>query len=479
MADVTTDLTTANYKDLRKLQVYRLGNSGNSTSTRTYTVNDYYWSQFSHIVPSDPRYIQKIILEEFQPDPVIDTGKIIDSLLNSDWLKGVADTSGVSKSGSLEGVLMKGFSNVLGNVVKAGLTATSAITEAALMEQAYKNPTSLIEFPIKILEELFPGRFLNTYELPYFESKYLQSDPSGSWTAKGGEQLYGTKSKTLMKEGMNIEFPTTPKWSIEGSGTSNFTNFEFYLINDTDDHLLRNYKLIHSIMAGTMWLQLGGVQKSPNVYRVIIPGRDFRFFCSVRLTVTMAGKLRTNDFVAKKIWWQSLGIDTDAYYRYSQGSEGSGDAGAKNFEAIQPGTLFPDAYHLKFAIDELTPNHFNNYINYMMTGGGNVAKGVAQSAYINRPGEVINNALRGAGGVLYEVGAYAGSVATGAIGGVAGGAYNAATGLAGAAAGAAGAAGRTIGGAASTVVSMPSNVAASTSNLLSNTFDFQGWFGGA
>ncbi len=450
MAETTSDFQTANYKDLRKLQVYRLGNSSNASSSRSYTISDYYWSEFSRIVPSDPNYIQKIILEEFQPDPVIDTGKIIDSLLNSDWLSTVADTKGGK---GLEGVLMKGFSNVLGNIVKAGLTATSAITEAALMEQAYKNPTSLIQFPIKILEELFPGRFLNTYEFPYFESKYLQSDPAGSWTAKGGEQLYGTKAKTLMKEGMNIEFPTTPKWSIEGSGTPNFTNFEFYLINDTDEHLFQNFKLIHSFMPGTMWIQLGGVQKSPNVYRVIIPGRDFRFFCSVRLNVTVAGKLRTNGLVAHKIRNQNTGLGTKDYYEYTVGNGGSGETEYNWFMAIADNHLFPDAYHLKFVIDELTPNHFNNYINYMMTGGGQVSKGVPQSAYVNRPGEVLKNAIQGTGGVVSEVAGYVAGTLTGSetVG-------NAVTGVTG------------------TVVNLPVTVTSATYNLLSKTAGvFTGW----
>ncbi len=137
MAETTSDFQTANYKDLRKLQVYRLGNSSNASSSRSYTISDYYWSEFSRIVPSDPNYIQKIILEEFQPDPVIDTGKIIDSLLNSDWLSTVADTKGGK---GLEGVLMKGFSNVLGNIVKAGLTATAPSQRPLLWSRLIRIP---------------------------------------------------------------------------------------------------------------------------------------------------------------------------------------------------------------------------------------------------------------------------------------------------------------------------------------------------
>lgn len=337
----SSDIYKANYNDLRKLQLYRLQQNGNNP--RVFSINDYKWSEQNNLNFADPNNVQKIILEEFQPDPIFDIGRFIDVLFGR-----------ISKSVEGEKTTTTTEFSILGRVV--GSTISSAIqsglsygAEKAIMSSYLSNPQQAIKFPIDLIKRMFPGRFLNRYELPFFEKNYLDTTNSGTWSTQGSSRVLGTALHKIFQENMNLDFPTAPTWTCGDNKGKDF-KFDLYLINDNSDALVKNFRFLHSLISGTFWLQLSVLQKSPNIYRVTVPGRFVKYFCAIGINSEMVGKLRTNPDAASIL-------------------------NNNNFSAIKENTLFPDAYKLEIQVQDLTPNHFNNYINYLMEGDNTVAIG--------------------------------------------------------------------------------------------------------
>jgi hypothetical protein len=249
-----------------------------------------------------------------------------------------------------------------GIVAGAAAGFLAPATEEYLMKQYYDNPQSAIEFPMELIKRLFPGTYLNTFEMPYFDELYMDSTADrGSWSMGGSERVLGTAAKKFVTEMMNIDFPTAPAWehSIQSGKGFNMKN-KFYLINDTTENLVKNFKFIHALMSGTYWIQLSVMQKSPNLYKVVVPGRFTKWFCDIGAVVTMDGKLRTNP--------DAVSLINNAGGGSLSVKNAKGESTDTTFKAIKSGTLFPDVYKVEMTITDLTPNHFNQYMDYMING---------------------------------------------------------------------------------------------------------------
>jgi hypothetical protein len=83
------------------------------------------------------------------------------------------------------------------------------------------------------------------------------------------------------------------------------------------------------------------VQKSPNVYDIEVPGCFHIYFAAMGMEVTRVGKLRTNNKAA---------------------------ASLSGFKSITSETIWPDAYKITINVNDLCPNNFNNYIDYLVNG---------------------------------------------------------------------------------------------------------------
>lgn len=322
-----------NYNDLRGLQKYRLQQNGKIA--RVFSINDYKWGEHNTLNYADTESVQKIILEEFQPDPVLDIGRMIDVFLNK-------TTRSVEGMKTTTGTIPTQFGNFIGNSISSAIQGGIGwVAESAIMANYLANPESVIKFPIELIKKMIPGKFLNRYELPFFERTYLDTTNSGSWSTQGSTRVLGSALHKIFQENMNVDFPTAPTWTCGDNKGKDF-KFDLYLINDNTENLIKNFRFLHSLISGTFWIQLSVLQKSPNLYRVTVPGRFIKYFCAMGINCEMVGKLRTNSTAANTL---SVGI---------------------NNGAISSSTLFPDAYKLDISIQDLTPNHFNNYINYMI-----------------------------------------------------------------------------------------------------------------
>lgn len=318
--------------------------------------------------------VQSIVLNEFQPQNIAYMTKYAGTLLRI--LEG--------EKGPISNFI-SGVFNFMGNV-SAPLSAQSI---NALIERYSANPSLLygnsspapdsIGNPIEMIRKMFNGgKWLNTYELPFFKNTYLEAKMYEQWTVGGIDQQMGDNLSKIAKDGLSIDFPTTPTFKIGDMGKAGYSSdslhFSFYLINKSVEWLERNFRFLHAFYAGTQWLSLtGGFVKSPNVYHVLCPGRFQIFWAAVGSNITFEGKLRKNDYM-NKIY-------------------------GKTIKSINSDTLWPDAWKIDIQIKDLTPNNFNTYAEYFVHGYGsedqlkilqnltNTSSGIA-GAYT---GETLNN----------------------------------------------------------------------------------------
>lgn len=141
--------------------------------------NDFLFSEKIDCVIDDYNLnsmVQPIVLNEFQPDETVYFTKLASNLINN----------------------TKGGAKIADNITKilAGTIgeAISKNTENVLAELIAQNPDSLFNYaeseykaanPLTSVFKLFPnGRWLNTYELPYFGNVYLEANQYDKWSVR-------------------------------------------------------------------------------------------------------------------------------------------------------------------------------------------------------------------------------------------------------------------------------------------------------
>jgi hypothetical protein len=359
--------------DIRRLQRMRMEGSG--AGRRTFGITDYNWSYQNELTMVDKNGVQQMILQEFQPDPIFDVGKMIDATL-----QGLQNAFGgqTAPAGTAATTDAKGFLGPFFGSLAAGVAAGSVqpLTELALMKAYYNNERLAIQFPMDLIKKMFPGVYLGTFHLPYFDEYYIESSSDrGDWDMGGSQRVLGSKLSSVLRDSMNIDFPTAPTWKHNVKSGSSGLNNKFYLINDSTENLVKNFKFLHALISGTFWMQLSIMQKSPNIYKVIVPGRFTKWVCDMSCTVTMDGKLRMNQQAAGMV---------------------AGQMGAQ----IGPGTLFPDVYKVDLKITDLAPNHFNNYMDYLVNGDSVSQPGIQQGRAVTNPLDIGKELYKDIGAIL-------------------------------------------------------------------------------
>lgn len=314
--------------------------------------------------------VQTIILNEFQPNATIQVGKLLSDLVNGaggkvlDFVKSIGPTS-------IAGAVTKVLETVGGDIVQQKMLDyyskhPSALYEGNLVrnsEQSAKlmfgetigagigqlTKTMNLD-PISQIRRMFHGgKWLNTYELPFFNNTYLETSQGGSWKNEGINQILGDGEgvmNTIAKK-LKINFPTAPIYEITDVASSGYKqiNFDFYLINKDAASLLNNYQFLNAFFSGTQWVSmLGGMVKCPNVYNVHVPGRFHIYWATMTCTITAEGKLTRVPLLCESIVFKGL----------------------NSVKNTNP--LWPEAWKVSCSIKDLTPNNFNTYIDYLVNG---------------------------------------------------------------------------------------------------------------
>ena len=351
------DLRNINYTNFRgskgsSADSETVGADGTKTTTTTYRSGasksyymhiDYVFSNDLNMSSIDEKYkqnIQPIILNEFQPNEMIQINDVIGGTLKG-----------------LDKVLALGLS-VAGDFMKPG---TKFITNI-LIDKVSKDPKSLystnrknnsspelkdlIFDPVLKVRNMFRGgKWLNTYELPFFNNNFLEANWSNKWSGYGITGDFGEEVGKVIQDKFAIDYPSRPKFSVNMSdaGRSPF-DIEFYLINKDIESLKKNFKFLTAFYAGTSWMNLqGGFVRPPNVYNVICPGRFEIPWAAVDSTITFEGKLR-------KMSKEKLGSEF------------------AEIKLIESQMYWPDAWKMKIHIRDLSVNNFNMYADYYQHG---------------------------------------------------------------------------------------------------------------
>ena len=300
----------------------------------TNSLNSPYSTVF-HSTRQDAPAIQPLIINEFQPNPFLSIGDLLPEFMNT-----------------LGGALGSVADNTVGPLVRIG---SKKITESFMRDAARKPDTLYLSShkyerftsdPVQTVRNMFMGgKWLNTFEIPYYGSFYLNGDYKKQWNVGGIDDIsaLGAGFGGLLKK-FGIDYPGNPRFNVSMNESKNRSvSTTFYLININSTWLKKNFKFIHAIFAGTTWVHLRYcIVRPTNVYNVVCPGRFMFMWATMSVQVSTVGKLRKNAQVAKELSGKVHSIDEN--------------------------TLFPDAWKMTITIDDLTPNNFNMYADYYLNG---------------------------------------------------------------------------------------------------------------
>lgn len=308
----------------------------NSTS---FKLSDYTWAEDYDPTTLDPNAnlnpVQHMVITEFQPDFSYQWGEVYD------LAAGAVET----------GVSMLPGGDLFKKAAVLALRQSGSTISQNLQKDYQQDPSKVVGLPMDFIKGLFAGTYLSTYEVPFFNETYLKADTTGNWSAGGAAQAIGEKAASIMKEAMNMDFPTTPTWQISDAASREAISVEFHLINNSDGALISNFNFLNSLVAGAYWIQMDYIQKSPNVYDIEVPGRFHMYFAAMGVEIVHVGKLRVNSGVSNSL---------------------------SGMKSINANTLYPDAWKVTLNIQDLCPNNFNNYVEYLMKGkDGQVSVGTA------------------------------------------------------------------------------------------------------
>lgn len=168
--------------------------------------------------------------------------------------------------------------------------------------------------------------------------------------------------------------PGPPKFKSEDVFSTSFPEVttSFYLINETEDDLIKNFKFLNSIFAGTQWFHMNyGQIRSPNVYNVTCPGKFNLIWAAMDLQVKGTGKLYPNmSPTVLSALAKTNGIDS----------------------SVINSMKWPAAWNVKVAIKSLVPYNFNTYMYYLLNGE-NISKtkilATGQMMYEYGPGDML------------------------------------------------------------------------------------------
>jgi hypothetical protein len=284
--------------------------------------------------PNDIASIPKIKVSEFQSNYIFNWQTKLNDLVNAAFATLDVVGDGANRLASF---LPEGAAEKIPDFKKK----VDAIYKEVLGSRSNSDP--ILGRPIEMVKEMFTGKFVASYDLPYFGDAYLTANSTADWSNSDGSGLAGVV-KDILRKGTNIDYPLTPSWSPSSPNDAPPIETEIILYNDSFDNLNRNFRFLHSLAAGAFWIQDNYKQRQPNIYDVHFPGYFQYYYCSLDLEITTLGMKRT--------------LTSGSFKKLTS------DNGIR----LPQGTFFPDAYKLTIKFQPLVPNNFNMYLKYILLG---------------------------------------------------------------------------------------------------------------
>lgn len=167
-----------------------IGNAQNLVSKAEYTFSpsrSFYLSDYkfadsltlNNDIVTNPK-VQPIILNEFQPYDMLSPADVLDGVGNL-IITAINSLGGGGKGGLVQPALKAGSYFIS----KALIDRYSSDTSKLYGNGSTRERKYFTNDPLQVIQNMFNGgRWLNTYELPYFGGSYLKAAYSNNWTTR-------------------------------------------------------------------------------------------------------------------------------------------------------------------------------------------------------------------------------------------------------------------------------------------------------
>ncbi len=331
------------------------------SSNNIFYASDYTWSFNNANLASyglQPDDFQTITIYEFQPDRQVAWKTIIDGISQA-----VTENSWAQKVASFVGA-------------GSGLVTTGAeaITKKVLANDSQGQAKGT---NVKWVNDVMKGKWVGQYQVPFFSDDFLKA-----WSAENWSMGNAFEGKDLLVNNLTANVQDIPTWKFE-QGSPLTWKYNFFLINDNISSLRNNLKFLMSFISGAYWFQDSTFSyRSPNLYRIICPGRFIQLYTALNIEVSYVGKIKKyNKDDASMIF----GNSDPRFTRFLT------DEGACNI---------PEAYKINLMVQDMTPQAFNINANYFTDAKSelipNIAvnmKGSSLSAAKEDFAQAIDNAI--------------------------------------------------------------------------------------
>lgn len=295
------------------------------SSNNIFYASDYTWSFNNANLASyglQPDDFQTITIYEFQPDRQVAWKTIIDGIsqavTENNWAQKVASFVGAG----------------------SGLVTTGAeaITKKVLANDSQGQAKGT---NVKWVNDVMKGKWVGQYQVPFFSDDFMKA-----WSAENWSMGNAFEGKDLLVNNLTANVQDIPTWKFE-QGSPLTWKYNFFLINDNISSLRNNLKFLMSFISGAYWFQDSTFSyRSPNLYRIICPGRFIQLYTALNIEVSYVGKIKKyNKNDASMIF----GNSDPRFTRFLT------DEGACNI---------PEAYKINLMVQDMTPQAFNINANY-------------------------------------------------------------------------------------------------------------------
>ena len=327
------------------------------SSNNIFYASDYTWSFNNANLASyglQPDDFQTITIYEFQPDRQVAWKTIADGalqFLSDNTISQKILTSLASASGLASTAAEYGVKKVLANDSQGQAKGTN----------------------VNWVNDVMKGKWVGQYQVPFFSDDFLKA-----WSAENWSMGNAFEGKDLLVNNLTLNVQDIPTWKFE-QGSPLTWKYNFFLINDNISSLRNNLKFLMSFISGAYWFQDSTFSyRSPNLYRIICPGRFIQLYTALNIEVSYVGKIKKyNKNDASMIF----GNSDPRFTRFLT------DEGACNI---------PEAYKINLMVQDMTPQAFNINANYFTDAKSELIPNIA----VNMKGSSLSQARQDVNQVL-------------------------------------------------------------------------------
>lgn len=307
-----------------------------------FYLTDYNWSMntkelgYMGLTVDD---FQSLVVYELQPDRQVSYKKIAEGAIKS--LGSAVD----------EAQKMAGETPLIGSLLSTSLVEGISATAVTALRNKFSSTVDesrAYASSTKWIDQLLTGYWVGQYEIPFFGNNFLKSDTTSGWSMGN----LASSNEFLMND-LTFNVQDIPTWKYT-PGEGEKIEVTFFLLNTNFANLMSNLKFLYSFTVGAYWLQESSISyRTPNLYRLICPGRFTVLYAAMSVNVEYAGKIKKYDeATAKRIF----------------GLESSGSSDFLPFNRMIAGANscnIPEAYKVTVGFKDITPQAFNVISNYL------------------------------------------------------------------------------------------------------------------